>query len=161
MCPPSGIEGVARDTSMSKRSEAMRMWLLGGFSVSVGSRTIEGRAWRLRKRAEPKLKEPGQVEWLKLLDSDNGNLRAAMTWFLDKGDIEAAVRMAWALWIFWLIHGHQGEGRRWIEEALSKGAQLTTHTRAMALGVQFSTYYGLGSPEQLEQIGEEAVALFR
>ncbi len=29
----------------------MRVWLLGGFRVSVGSRTIEGDAWRLRKAA--------------------------------------------------------------------------------------------------------------
>jgi DNA-binding SARP family transcriptional activator len=29
----------------------MRVWLLGGFWVSVGSRTIEGNEWRLRKAA--------------------------------------------------------------------------------------------------------------
>src|SRR5215204_2890781 len=31
--------------------ESVRIRLLGGFSVSVGSRTIEGSAWRLRKAA--------------------------------------------------------------------------------------------------------------
>src|SRR5687767_6191164 len=44
MSRPAGSEGVAR-------SEAMRVWLLGGFRVSVGSRTIEGDKWRLRKAA--------------------------------------------------------------------------------------------------------------
>ncbi len=29
----------------------MRVWLLGGFSVSVWPRTIEGHAWRLKKAA--------------------------------------------------------------------------------------------------------------
>ncbi len=29
----------------------MRVWLLGGFRVSVGSRTIEGDTWRLKKAA--------------------------------------------------------------------------------------------------------------
>ena len=31
--------------------ETLRVWLLGGFRVSVGSRTIEGNEWRLRKAA--------------------------------------------------------------------------------------------------------------
>jgi DNA-binding SARP family transcriptional activator len=35
----------------SSRPEAVRIRLLGGFSVSVGSRTIEEDAWRLRKAA--------------------------------------------------------------------------------------------------------------
>jgi predicted ATPase/DNA-binding SARP family transcriptional activator/DNA-binding CsgD family transcriptional regulator len=115
----------------------------------------------LAERAEPQLKGPGQVEWLKLLEEDNDNLRTAMAWLLEKGDYEAAVRMAHALWIFWMIHGHQGEGRLWIEEALAKGKMLTTHAQAKALSVQFSTYYGLGNPERMEQIAEEAAALFR
>lgn len=34
-----------------ERAEAVRIWLLGGLRVSVGSRTIEGSAWRLRKAA--------------------------------------------------------------------------------------------------------------
>jgi DNA-binding SARP family transcriptional activator len=42
MSPPAGIEGV-------KRSEAVRAWLLGGFEVSIGSRTVGGDAWRLKK----------------------------------------------------------------------------------------------------------------
>ncbi len=35
----------------SGRPEALRIKLLGGFSVSVGSRNIEEDAWRLRKAA--------------------------------------------------------------------------------------------------------------
>jgi len=116
---------------------------------------------KLAERAEPQLKGPGQVEWLKRLEEDSDNLRTAMAWLLEKGDYEVAVRMAHALWIFWMIHGHQGEGRRWIEEALAKGKMLTTHAQAKALSVQFSTYYGLGNPERMERIAEEAAALFR
>jgi predicted ATPase/DNA-binding SARP family transcriptional activator/DNA-binding CsgD family transcriptional regulator len=44
MSSPAGFEGV-------RRSEAVRVWLLGGFQVSVGSRTISQDAWRLRKAA--------------------------------------------------------------------------------------------------------------
>ena len=35
----------------NERSEPLRIWLLGGFRVSVWSRTIEHNEWRLRKAA--------------------------------------------------------------------------------------------------------------
>ena len=41
---PAGFEDI-------ERSEAIRIRLLGGFRVSVGPRSIEGEAWRLRKAA--------------------------------------------------------------------------------------------------------------
>jgi DNA-binding SARP family transcriptional activator len=52
MCPRADLESVARSNPQTtERPEAVRVWLLGGFRVSVGSRSIEGSAWRLRKAA--------------------------------------------------------------------------------------------------------------
>jgi predicted ATPase/DNA-binding SARP family transcriptional activator/DNA-binding CsgD family transcriptional regulator len=48
---PSGFEGVTGPQGQQESPEAVRVWLLGGFRVSVGRRTIEGDAWRLRKAA--------------------------------------------------------------------------------------------------------------
>ena len=48
---PSGLEGVTRSETPHESREAVRVWLLGGFRVSVGSRTIEQHRWRLRKVA--------------------------------------------------------------------------------------------------------------
>src|ERR687898_1079054 len=39
------------ETLIGERLEAMRVWLLGGFRVSVGARTIEDGGWRLRASA--------------------------------------------------------------------------------------------------------------
>ena len=44
MIPPAEFDGV-------ERTEAVRIWLLGGFRVAVGSRTVQEGAWRLRKAA--------------------------------------------------------------------------------------------------------------
>src|SRR5215212_107093 len=44
MKSPTSFEGVVR-------SEALRVWLLGGFRVSVGSRAIAQDAWHLKKAA--------------------------------------------------------------------------------------------------------------
>ena len=37
--------GSIRDAT----AEAVRVWLLGGFEITVGSRVVDGRSWRLRK----------------------------------------------------------------------------------------------------------------
>ena len=44
MSPPAEFEGA-------ERTEAVRIWLLGGFRVAVGSRTVQDGAWRPRKAA--------------------------------------------------------------------------------------------------------------
>jgi predicted ATPase/DNA-binding SARP family transcriptional activator/DNA-binding CsgD family transcriptional regulator len=48
MCPPAGLE---YERLRGERPAAMRVWLLGGFEVSVGQRTVGGGTWRLRKAA--------------------------------------------------------------------------------------------------------------
>ena len=42
---------LSADSESVTPSEALRVWLLGGFRVSVGIRTIEENEWRLRKAA--------------------------------------------------------------------------------------------------------------
>jgi DNA-binding SARP family transcriptional activator len=49
---PGGPEGRTRfGSSEDQRPEVVRIWLLGGFKVSVGSRSIGKEAWRLKKSA--------------------------------------------------------------------------------------------------------------
>src|SRR5215204_4913243 len=52
MCPPANLDDIVRSRGRSGGgSETVRVKLLGGFSVSVGSRTIKQNKWRLRKAA--------------------------------------------------------------------------------------------------------------
>jgi DNA-binding SARP family transcriptional activator len=48
LCPPIRSEYEALT---GERPKAVRVWLLGGFRVSVGSRIIEDKRWRLKKAA--------------------------------------------------------------------------------------------------------------
>jgi hypothetical protein len=49
---PCGSEGMTgSEAPKGKRPEAVRVWLLGSFRVSVGSITIEDSRWRLRNAA--------------------------------------------------------------------------------------------------------------
>src|ERR671910_1931552 len=50
MCPQDGGSRLASiDAHPRRKSESVRVTLLGGFSVSVGARTIEADDWRLKK----------------------------------------------------------------------------------------------------------------
>src|SRR5215217_4801944 len=53
MSPRTNNKNRHTDTRLtsSEVPQAVRVWLLGGLRVSVGSKTIEEGAWRLRKAA--------------------------------------------------------------------------------------------------------------
>lgn len=54
------------------------------------------------------------------LSADNANLRQAVKWAREHGDIERELRLVTALWSYWLARGHVREGRRWLEDALAR-----------------------------------------
>ena len=48
----SGSEGVRRfEVARGEKRKTIRVWMLGAFRISVGSRTITQEGWRLRKAA--------------------------------------------------------------------------------------------------------------
>ena len=73
----------------------------------------------LAERSEALLTGEGQGECLALLDAEHDNLRASLRWSIDRSDPVTALRIAGALTLFWRTHGHFGEGRRWLDEALN------------------------------------------
>jgi predicted ATPase/DNA-binding SARP family transcriptional activator len=116
---------------------------------------------RLAEQAEPQLKGREQVAWLERLETEHDNLRAAMTWLLERGAVGTVVRFAWALWFFWYLRGHQGEGYRYTGEVLEKSGDLTTDMLAKAICVRAIMSYGLDSFERTMRLFEESAALFR
>jgi predicted ATPase/DNA-binding SARP family transcriptional activator len=55
--------------------------------------------------------------WLERLETEHDNFRGALEWS-GKHEPEGALRMAGALWRFWLVRGYLGEGRERLEAAL-------------------------------------------
>ena len=116
----------------------------------------------LAERAEPELRGPNQVEWLKSLETENGNLRAAMGWALDpdRGDAETAARLGWALHSFWWYRGPHTEGLRWMEAVLLR-SDLSPASRAKALVVAGSLALSHGDHERCERYCEESLEYSR
>jgi predicted ATPase/DNA-binding CsgD family transcriptional regulator len=78
-------------------------------------------AWclALAEEAEPALWGTGQVGWLDRLDRDKDNLRAALHWTLDQGEIATATRLGAALWRFWERRAYLSEGRSHLASILA------------------------------------------
>ncbi len=113
------------------------------------------------EQAHPQLVGPRQIGWLDRLERENGNLRTAMRWLMEEGEVETAVRLAWALHHFWSARAYQREGHRYAEEALEKGDALSTNMRAKALCVKAAMSYGLDTPGRTMRLFEQSAALFR
>ncbi len=88
----------------------------------------------LAEQADPKLRGSEQQVWLERLEIEHDNLRAALERSTrEAGDAETGLRLAGALYFFWFMHGHESEGRQWLEKVLSRGADASGSARAKAL----------------------------
>ena len=78
----------------------------------------------LAEESEPSLGGPEQVAWFERLETENDNLRAALTWAIGHGEAELGLRLARALRPFWYARGHYVEGRGWVARFLGGLAEL-------------------------------------
>ncbi|MFE5700770.1 protein kinase [Rhodococcus koreensis] len=94
------------------------------------------RQWyeRLAIRAEAEWISPQQLKWVARLEREQPNLRDALQACLSEPDeIDAGLRMASALYSFWLARGLISEGRRWLDDALARPSDQPSAVRVKAL----------------------------
>ncbi len=110
---------------------------------------------------EPGPKEPNLSAWMRELESEHGNLRLALQWALDRDQVEAALRIAGAIWRFWQIHGHVEEGSQWLKLILERSQGQRNLPRAKALWGAGWLGMVAGRLIQSRQYFEEGAALSR
>ena len=120
-------------------------------------------AWYLAfaEEAEPALKGKQQESWSERLEREYGNLRAALSWALERGEAELGLRLAAALGGFWHMLSGYREGQRWLEAALANGETVLTSVRVKALHWASQMAWERGDCERSMAFSEEGLALSR
>ena len=113
------------------------------------------------KANEAILSGPNSEPFYAQLDDEHDNLRAALTWAAETGEVELEVRLVVAARWFWTVRGYLSEGRRFFEGALERAAAAPKPLRATALAHGAIFPYRQGATSVAKQQWEEALALFR
>lgn len=122
-----------------------------GYYVALAERA----ALELEGRAD-------QVVWLERLDREHDNMRTVLAWSEDAPEgAEVGLRLASALWRFWEVRGHVGEGSRWLAGALARSDGLPPVLRAKVLTAAGNLARDRVDYEQATTYHEQSLELWR
>jgi predicted ATPase/serine/threonine protein kinase len=117
---------------------------------------------QVAEKAEPALVGKEQKLWLDRLEQEHDNLRSILKWTEIVADAETGLRMAGALWRFWLMHGHFTEGRERLTRALQADQTVAAReARAKALNGLGTLTQNQGDYEKARILFEESLAIWR
>jgi len=148
-----GLEALAASGEMERTRQAHATYCLA-----------------LAEQAELELGGPQQATWLEQLEREHDNLRAALSWTVERGEtqrsMEMALRLGGALRPFWWGRGHWSEGRAFLERALAAarslpGPRIDPSVRAKALMAAANLAFVQSDYAQTEVLCEESLALYR
>lgn len=114
---------------------------------------------RLAEEAERHLTGEEQRPWLERLETETGNLNAALDWSLQRGD--ADLRLAGALWRFWFVRGRHREGVRRLRKVVIATADSTSVAKVKVLNGAGVLAHMQGDYQQAEKYHQEALSLAR
>lgn len=83
-------------------------------------------------RIEPLLESPQQASWLDQLEAEHANLRSALIWMRETGDIHNGLGLASALALFYFMRGYLREGFSWLVDFLAISSDTEISVRAKA-----------------------------
>jgi predicted ATPase len=111
--------------------------------------------------AEAELQGSGQLAWLGRLETEHGNLGAALSWLADTGQLEQAVHLVWATWRFWWLRGHAEELARYEEIIVANDGRLPPQERALALSGAGFTLIAGGDQAKARPLFEQSLPLYQ
>lgn len=119
----------------------------------------------LAENAEQEFGGAQQVMWLRRLEGEYENLRAALHWLVEHGEDgdsrELALRLSGSLWWFWSLRGYVGEGRHWFERTLAKSEGVKAAVRAKALNGAGMLALNQDDYVQAQALCRESLELFQ
>jgi len=127
---------------------------------------------RLSEQAEPHLRGSEQECWFACLEQEHENLRAALTFLLERAHRQAGMpqgqepaervlRLCAALHNFWYMHAYILEGQAFLEQALAVRSGVAAAVQAQVLSDAASMAMLVDDFERAETLGDEGLALYR
>src|SRR4029079_16350281 len=97
--------------------------------------------------AAPFLPGPDQPRWLDRLTVDYPNLRMAIRWAIDAGEVVLAQRFIAAMWRFWQQDGRLVDGQEFADALFRMpGGDAPTRERMVAASAAGGVAYSPGRP---------------
>ena len=113
--------------------------------------------------AEPSLTGRNMSAALDTLEREYDNFRAVFHWALEgeQDDLGIGLRVAGAMFRFWMVRGHLGEARQWLERAIPRSQELSPTIRARALNAAGVIAGMQADNDHAETWFQEGLALWR
>ncbi|MCA9877598.1 MAG: tetratricopeptide repeat protein, partial [Thermomicrobiales bacterium] len=115
----------------------------------------------LAEEAEPHLGGKLQRVWLRRLDREQANLRAAIAWLRQSEHPQDALRLGAALWRFWWLRGDTQQDRVLLESLLVEVPGADRQLRAQALNGAGVLADSAGDWEGATRLHTESLRIFR
>src|SRR5262249_36644821 len=112
-------------------------------------------------RAEPHLIASGSSVWVERLMLERPNLRMAVTWALEQGDVEPVLRLAGSMLSLSYARGDPNEGQQWLESALASSEGADPQLRVDAFFTASALAQVQGDFAHSTRLSEEGLALAR
>ena len=112
----------------------------------------------LAEQVDRPLRGAGQLEWCGRLDAEEGNLAAAVRWYLghDPGPLPHLFRV---LWLFWFLRDHLGEARSWVGQLLPAADSFDLQARVELAWTAAATFLEVGDDQAALAAGERLAPL--
>ncbi len=111
----------------------------------------------IAEEAEPHLHGPLPAKWLRCLEEEHGNIRAALRWWLAY-DAGMAARLGAAIRYFWVFQGHLAEGLAVSQEILRLCDRAPTTVRWKLLSMAGNLARYQGDYETARRLYEEGLS---
>jgi predicted ATPase/class 3 adenylate cyclase len=161
----SGGSLTEREWSLEPRFamlETVREYALERLAASGEEEAVRRRhAQYYLSLLEQAVPDPQHVESSEVgerLHREHDNFRAALRWFLDRGESQSTLRMVWPLSWFWATRGYRSEARVWITEVLAQSASFSGIERVRLLRVAGGIASMQGDEEEAQALLEEALS---
>jgi predicted ATPase/DNA-binding CsgD family transcriptional regulator len=109
-------------------------------------------AWTERSSRHHPGAPPQDHDMLQRANSEQANIRAALTHLIETGDADGVLRLAGA--VAWYVYSSLREGRSWLEWALTHAPDTPTASRGLALVALAFTLWAQGDYDQARSLAE-------